>query len=128
MKSELWIAGGGGNVPTVYGYGYWTGPDGDLLCVVPYVRFNSEAERLLSPMSRYHCLAFIKFWLKRAGVLYLFGGRLKSANDTYLLAIFTRRLYWILNLIPLRCHKLGYWCEWVYPYGFVPEGGCPIHD
>ena len=19
-------------------------------------------------------------------------------------------------------------CGWVYPYGFVPEAGCPIHD
>ena len=22
----------------------------------------------------------------------------------------------------------GYGCSWVYPYGFVPECGCPIHD
>lgn len=21
-----------------------------------------------------------------------------------------------------------YACEWVYPYGFVPEACCPIHD
>jgi hypothetical protein len=19
-------------------------------------------------------------------------------------------------------------CDWVYPYGFVPECGCPVHD
>jgi len=39
-----------------------------------------------------------------------------------------RFLYWLRNLRPLPCRKMGYWCEWVYPYGFVPEGGCPIHD
>lgn len=22
----------------------------------------------------------------------------------------------------------GYECDWVFPYGFVPEDGCPIHD
>ena len=22
----------------------------------------------------------------------------------------------------------GYGCDWVYPYGFVPEADCPIHD
>lgn len=22
----------------------------------------------------------------------------------------------------------GYECDWVYPYGFVPECGCPVHD
>lgn len=22
----------------------------------------------------------------------------------------------------------GYECAWAYPYGFVPEDGCPVHD
>ena len=22
----------------------------------------------------------------------------------------------------------GMACQWVYPYGFVPETGCPVHD
>lgn len=22
----------------------------------------------------------------------------------------------------------GNFCTWTYPYGFVPEAGCPIHD
>ena len=26
---------------------------------------------------------------------------------------------------PLHC---GYECDWVYPYGFVPEADCPVHD
>lgn len=25
-------------------------------------------------------------------------------------------------------NKCGYYCEWVSPYGFVPEEGCPEHD
>lgn len=24
--------------------------------------------------------------------------------------------------------ECSYACDWVYPYGFVPEAGCPIHD
>lgn len=24
--------------------------------------------------------------------------------------------------------KCGFECGWVYPYGFVPEAGCPVHD
>ena len=27
-----------------------------------------------------------------------------------------------------RCWREGYACEWVYPYGWVPEAGCPRHD
>jgi hypothetical protein len=125
---EWWICGGGPGVPFKFGYGYWTGPDHDLLCVVPEVRFNNEAERLLSPISRVPAIALAGFWLKRLSVLYLFGGRLKGSGDTYLLARLTKALYRLLNLIPRRCHKLGYWCEHVYPYGWVPEAGCPIHD
>jgi hypothetical protein len=43
-------------------------------------------------------------------------------------AAMVKAIYSLLNLWPLRCRQLGYWCEWVYPYGFVPEAGCPIHD
>ncbi|GAF79312.1 unnamed protein product [marine sediment metagenome] len=25
-------------------------------------------------------------------------------------------------------HKCDRECEWVAPYGFVPEAGCPVHD
>lgn len=39
-----------------------------------------------------------------------------------------RLLYWLRNLRPLRCRKLGYRCDWIYPYGFIPEAGCPYHD
>lgn len=31
-----------------------------------------------------------------------------------------------MNMIePTTC---GFECEWVSPYGFVPEAGCPVHD
>jgi hypothetical protein len=125
---EWWVCGGGSGVSFKFGYGYWTGPDRDLLCVVPGIRFNNEAEELLSPVSRIPALALARFWVKRLSVLYLFGGRLKSSGDTYLLALLTKLLYQVLNLFPRRCQRMGYWCEYVYPYGFVPQGGCPIHD
>ena len=43
-------------------------------------------------------------------------------------ALVTKAWYWLLNRRPLRCRLLGYNCEWVYPYGWVPEGCCPDHD
>jgi hypothetical protein len=36
--------------------------------------------------------------------------------------------YWVWQhrrWYPLSC---GYYCDWVYPYGFVPEADCPVHD
>jgi len=38
-----------------------------------------------------------------------------------------RAVFWLLNLWPLPCRK-EFNCGWVYPYGFVPEAGCPWHD
>jgi len=37
------------------------------------------------------------------------------------------RHYWKWREIhtPTTC---GHGCGWVYPYGFVPEAGCPVHD
>ena len=35
-----------------------------------------------------------------------------------------RLLYHFLN----RRVNCGYECAWVYPYGWVPEDGCPEHD
>lgn len=32
---------------------------------------------------------------------------------------------WMNTHHPTTC---GYVCTYVYPYGFVPEAGCPIHD
>ena len=38
-----------------------------------------------------------------------------------------RRLwaYWHDTHYPLYCGNV---CDWVYPYGFVPEADCPYHD
>ena len=57
---------------------------------------------------------------------------LPATTDTHLRALLTKALYWLLNLVgwrgTRRCRREGYWCEYFYPYGFVPEAGCPYHD
>jgi len=35
---------------------------------------------------------------------------------------------WYPFLNWLHKNDCDYYCRWVYPYGFVPEAGCPIHD
>ena len=55
-------------------------------------------------------------------------GDLPATYDRDLRALLTKAKYWVLNRMPMRCRLLGYNCEWVYPYGWVPEGGCPDHD
>lgn len=37
------------------------------------------------------------------------------------------RPYWEFRSICTPC-KCGNGCDWVYPYGFVPEADCSIHD
>ena len=44
--------------------------------------------------------------------------------------MFKARLLWRYWLwrhkhTPVTC---GHECDWVYPYGWVPEAGCPVHD
>jgi len=46
--------------------------------------------------------------------------------NVYIRAPLLRR-YWEYRNKNFIC-KAGYGCEWVYPYGFVPEADCPIHD
>jgi len=53
---------------------------------------------------------------------------LPATTDRDWRALLTKAWYWLLNRKPLRCRLLGYNCEWVYPYGWVPQGGCPDHD
>ena len=52
---------------------------------------------------------------------------LRSTTDISIRATVTKILYALLNLWPLPCRR-DYYCHWTYPYGFVPEGGCPYHD
>lgn len=59
----MWKAGGdseGGKVvPYVYGFGFWTGEQNDLLCV-KCCKTNEEAEEYLSPLHKNPIVAF--FW------------------------------------------------------------------
>lgn len=41
---------GGGSLPYKWGYGYWTGPQKDLLCLKPNIKTNKEAELWLVPI------------------------------------------------------------------------------
>lgn len=54
--------------------------------------------------------------------------RLPGTEDLDAWARVVKVLYWLLNKWPLKCDRLGFYCHWQYPYGFVPEGGCPYHD
>lgn len=49
---------------------------------------------------------------------------LPSTRDRGLVPAAKRLLYHFLN----RRVNCGYECAWVYPYGWVPEAGCPEHD
>jgi len=52
---------------------------------------------------------------------------LPATTDRDVKALLTKALYWLRNLKRHSCYP-EYNCEWVYPYGWVPEGGCPEHD
>lgn len=60
------VAWGGGPVKTRWSLGWWTGPEGDLLCVIPKVRSHCLAELALSPACSNRLLALISFLLKIA--------------------------------------------------------------
>lgn len=49
----------------------------------------------------------------------------KKRKSIVLELIFCIYLWLRSRFTPPKC---GYACDWVYPYGFVPEAGCPIHD
>ena len=60
---------------------------------------------------------------------------LPATTDRDPRALATKVLYAVRNRInrlpggkTWRCWRRGYSCEWVYPYGWVPEAGCPEHD
>lgn len=65
---ELWICGGG-PCPTKYAYGYWTGPDNDLLCVLDKIEDSDFVEIALSPVSQSRLQAFILFFMKKKRIL-----------------------------------------------------------
>ena len=53
------------------------------------------------------------------------------ANPRYFWNVYIRAPilgpYWRWKQLTFYC-TAGYECDWVHPYGFVPEAGCPIHD
>jgi hypothetical protein len=60
---------------------------------------------------------------------------LPATTDRHPCAMAYKALYAMRNFInrlpggkTWHCWREGYTCEWVYPYGWVPEGGCPRHD
>lgn len=60
---------------------------------------------------------------------------LPATTDRDPRALATKFLYALRNRVnrlpggrTWRCWREGYICEWHYPYGFVPEAGCPRHD
>ena len=52
---------------------------------------------------------------------------LPATTDRNFKALLIKAVYWLRNLRRPPCYP-EYNCEWAYPYGFVPEGGCPWHD
>ncbi len=50
----------------MWSIGWWTGPDKDLLCVVPSAQTSSAAEIALSPVCDSRVLALLAFCLKAA--------------------------------------------------------------
>lgn len=56
--------------------------------------------------------------------------RLRGTRRITPAALVTKAVYSFRNRKGFPCWKIdhGYNCEWVYPYGWVPEAGCPLHD
>lgn len=67
-RAELWVCGGG-PCSTKYAYGYWTGPDNDLLCVLDSITEPKFAEVALSPVSQFRWWAFVLFLWKYRTIL-----------------------------------------------------------
>ena len=55
---------GGGGIPYSWSFGWLTGEDGDLVCVLPNVKSKVLGEISLSPVCSNHLLALISFVCK----------------------------------------------------------------
>jgi hypothetical protein len=56
-----------------------------------------------------------------------------AEDDAYLVKGYTGKHYspfvrHIMNMFDKRVHRDIYCCEWISPYGWMPEAGCPEHD
>lgn len=56
---------GGGGVSWKWSFGWWTGPDGDLLCVLPDLRDSLQSELALSSVCTNRAVAVLCFLMKR---------------------------------------------------------------
>jgi len=73
---SLWRAGGGPGVPYVYGFGFWSGEDNDLLCTKDFGQVEpSKLDPHLSQLKRNMFLAFVLFLNKWRGDYELSTGR-----------------------------------------------------
>jgi hypothetical protein len=62
---SLWRAGGE-PLPFVYGFGFWCGKDGDLLCIRKFCeKETSELELFLSPLKCNPLLALAAFLISK---------------------------------------------------------------
>ena len=64
MKLPRFYDWGGGGVPYSWSFGWLTGKDNDLVCVLPRVKTEPLGELSLSPVCSNRLLAFIAFVCK----------------------------------------------------------------
>jgi hypothetical protein len=64
MRFPKFYDWGGGNIPYSWSFGWLTGEDDDLVCVVPIVRTKALGELTLSPVCNNHLLALLGFTCK----------------------------------------------------------------
>ena len=49
VRPEFFCFHGGGITPNLWAFGYWTGPEADLICLLPNIETNEECESHLCP-------------------------------------------------------------------------------
>lgn len=64
-----------------WSFGWWTGPDNDLICIKPHCINYSQSHVTLSPVAKNAVCAFISFLLKR--LLYKLDENMYSTFDLY---------------------------------------------
>ena len=64
MKSPKFYDWGGGGLPYTWSFGWLTGKDNDLVCVLPEVKTHEDGEVSLSPVCSNRLSALIAFVCK----------------------------------------------------------------
>jgi len=65
MNTPVFFTWGGGGIKYRYSFGWWTGLDNDLICVIPIVETKEQGEVFLSPSCSSKLMAVIAFFIKR---------------------------------------------------------------